>query len=217
MKNNVESLSSIDSVDKSATLDGIRPVKRLSDWWMGWWLVVTIGTNITLAITLPDDILQRVAAVGKFSEFMMGIIPSIQSYVTFSKFPQITELILAIQWVLVPIYVVFFLAWAKPNEKYLGRLGWKVYVLLFGSVWLAWMPMSLQVDQWVLDPAKRKIHNIAYRAVSESEFWLGLLSAMVCHEVAMVLACFLLLVSYIWRTRFRKSTTNNSANGRNIQ
>jgi hypothetical protein len=118
-----------------------------------------------------------------FADSIAVRIPSIDKLAKWSAFPEVTKLIFSIMWTAIPIVFFIFLydmlttplrpavIPAYRNRRFLLTFG--VYIFLPALVWFAWIHLGETSPK----ETSSAISDIVNRAISNSRFWLGVVSA----------------------------------------
>lgn len=138
-----------------------RFIKRLRIFMFASWVV-----GVALAVGAPDDVLTRFPLLGELTGAMKRMLPIIANTAAKSSFPQVTELYLAISWLLAPLALVheaakFRLAKAPDIRRSIEMMnrrptwrrwfaGMLLQVMLIGGLYIVIFLMP--GDDYVLTP-----------------------------------------------------------------
>lgn len=84
-----------------------------------FWVAVFI-----LTIILPSNILDKNQLLRKFVNFMMSIFPAIDSFGKYSGFPQVSQLIYAIEILAIPYFTILFYINLPPDSSKINKKKW---------------------------------------------------------------------------------------------
>lgn len=167
-------------------------------------VVISLSLGTFLALLLPDNPLTRSRLASSFAEVMSSVIPSIDHVAAMSGFPEATRFFFSVMWLLLPLQVVLLTATKGLVDvpKMLENLAKVTTSRLMANLAFLFLFVGILVVALFLmggdqsDASGGMTHEIAYRLMSNSRFWMGLLGSAYLLVVAFALSAVVKWVGY---------------------
>lgn len=173
----------------------------------GWIYLLVLAPVLLVALFAPPNVLSGFPAVDQYTLLMRDMFPMIDRLASVSQFPEVTRLVLSIEWTLVPVQTVLFLIIMSksidltPLRERRAFIGIMLPVIVGTMLWST--AVFWDVTTWDLYDGKS---GSLLRLVSTTRVGLAIGSSLVMTLTAFFIAYFLVWIRFIPRVYFDRST-----------
>jgi hypothetical protein len=162
-------------------------------------LFVSLVPVLIVAFIAPTNVLSSFATLEKFTHIFRDVLPAIDRLATVSSFPEVTKLVLSIEWILVPVQVVLFYLRINPHFN-------ADQARAYGAYWLIGLFLLLGVSLWstaiFYDVAPSDLQGGMYgesllRLASTSRLGLTIVTSLGISVTALFMAVFCLWIRHL--------------------
>lgn len=172
--NNMQKLENEPSKMKPKFIDP--PQHRRRSFRPFWLYLCTLAPCILVSLTAPTNVLEQWPLAARYVSFIAQFIPSIERVAAISTFPEVSRLIVAIAWSVVPFQILYFFL-SKNVRLDVDRIRMRPW--LFGLAitvgTTAFMTMLFMVGSFsAADIDGRSVGSMSLRILSTSRLGLGI-------------------------------------------
>lgn len=153
-----------------------------------WVYLLSIVPAVFIALLVPENVLSQSPGLEQLTGLFRQFVPAIDRLAAVSKFPEVTRLVLTIEWALFPLQTILFVI----NKSYAVRVDeWRKRrffitscLLLFASI-LFWAVFFLY-DLDIADLQGGMFSEWLLRSLSTSRVGLGTISSIFLSGTALI-------------------------------
>jgi len=167
--------------------------------------IAVFSLLLLLAVFLPEDILSHSPMLQSISDVMSGLVPSIENLTRRSRFPEVTQLILSVTWLIIPILA---LAYYKIDMVRIDIVSKKrklfllVFLLLFPALIFSF---GYILGNAVLEEANTIGDRVIQKIIS-SRLLISILASLITITLSFLLALFVQWIRIIPFIYFNRKT-----------
>lgn len=164
-----------------------------------WIYLLSIVPAVFIALLVPDNVLSQSPTLEQLTALISQFVPAIDRLAAVSGFPEVTRLVLSIEWTLLPLQTFLFVI----NKSYAVRVNeWRrrrffitSCLLLFASV-LFWSVFFLYYLD-ISDLQGGMFNEWLLRSLSESRLGLGSISSVFLSGTALIVGLLCVWARFI--------------------
>jgi hypothetical protein len=158
-----------------------------------WIYLISIIPATTVALLAPDNVLSQHPSLDHLTMILRNLLPSIDRLAVVSSFPEVTRLVLAVEWTILPIQTILFIVFRTYAVK-VDLLRERRFLIAFG------LPILVGVFVWCVallyevtptDLQGNLLNESLLRSVSTSRLGLGIISSIFLSGTALVVGVLL--------------------------
>jgi len=164
-----------------------------------WIYFLSIVPATIAALLTPDNVLSQHPSIDQYTQIFRHVLPSIDRLAAVSSFPDVTRLVLTVEWTMLPIQTILFIVFRSYTAKvdllrerrFLIAVGLPILVGIF--LWCA----ALLYEVTPMDLQGNLLNESLLRSVSTSRLGLGIISSIFLSGTALVVGVLLVWARFI--------------------
>lgn len=167
-------------------------------------IVLWVLIGVVVVFSLPFDGFAKYSMLAGYVDTVAFVVPAIAHLSAMSSFPQVTKTFMSIMWTLIPVCSFLIYMDARLKGVILNYVFKSASTNMHVRAFLVLTPMTVILFVGIFlmggdvsDTVGAMPHEAAYRAMSNSRLWLGVLGGLYTFGIALAITVTTqLLVSY---------------------